>query len=167
MIITARFASICPCCSVRIEAGSSVEWTRGEKAKHPACAGVTMPASTPVTAGPSVASTTSRNVTVERVGRRSYLRGDTYSVRNLLKNAGCHWDRDQSAWWIGDNAVALDLAAKAATAPAAPPSEPARSFARRSSGRRFGSGHGSAAPVAGYSSYCTDNASCRCYDCAS
>jgi hypothetical protein len=33
--------------------------------------------------------------------------------------------------------------------------------------RRMGSGRGHAAPVAGYSSYCTDNDSCRCYDCAS
>lgn len=33
--------------------------------------------------------------------------------------------------------------------------------------RGWGSGHGSAAPVAGYSRYCTDNETCRCYDCAS
>lgn len=33
--------------------------------------------------------------------------------------------------------------------------------------RRWGSGHGQAASVRGYSSYCTDNESCRCYDCAS
>lgn len=33
--------------------------------------------------------------------------------------------------------------------------------------RRMGSGHGSAANVAGYSSYCTDNEDCCCYDCAS
>ena len=33
--------------------------------------------------------------------------------------------------------------------------------------RGWGSGHGSAAPVAGYSRYCTDNETCGCYDCAS
>lgn len=32
---------------------------------------------------------------------------------------------------------------------------------------RRGSGAGSAAPVVGYSSYCTDRPGCRCYDCAS
>ena len=31
----------------------------------------------------------------------------------------------------------------------------------------MGSGHGQAAAVRGYSSYCTANASCGCYDCAS
>lgn len=38
----------------------------------------------------------------------------------------------------------------------------------RSGGRgRMGPGHGSAAQVAGYSSYCTDRPGCGCYDCAS
>lgn len=39
MIITAKFASTCPCCSARIEAGEKVEWTKGSKARHAACAG--------------------------------------------------------------------------------------------------------------------------------
>ncbi len=37
--ITARYASTCPVCSRSIRAGSTVEWTRGEKATHVACAG--------------------------------------------------------------------------------------------------------------------------------
>lgn len=41
MIITAKFASMCPCCSVRISIGSKVEWTKGSKAVHAACAGKT------------------------------------------------------------------------------------------------------------------------------
>lgn len=42
------------------------------------------------------------------------------------------------------------------------------STSSRYAGReRMGSGHGYAAPVAGYSRYCTDNSSCGCYDCAS
>lgn len=45
------------------------------------------------------------------------------------------------------------------------------SIAARSSSsepsRRYGRGHGSAASVPGYSSYCTANDYCRCYDCAS
>lgn len=39
MVITARFASFCPCCNARIEVGSKVEWSKGAKARHVACAG--------------------------------------------------------------------------------------------------------------------------------
>lgn len=49
----------------------------------------------------------------------------------------------------------------------APVSAPAVARRPVSSYRRMGAGHGSAARVAGYSSYCTANDSCRCYDCAS
>lgn len=38
MIITAKFASACPCCNNRITAGSKVEWSRGSKAMHLGCA---------------------------------------------------------------------------------------------------------------------------------
>jgi|GEM_PF-3630324 len=37
MVITAKFASVCPVCSRGIEVGSSVEWTKGQKAKHSKC----------------------------------------------------------------------------------------------------------------------------------
>jgi hypothetical protein len=37
MVIIAKFASVCPCCSQRIEVGSKVEWTKGSKARHVAC----------------------------------------------------------------------------------------------------------------------------------
>ena len=37
MIITARFASLCPCCNSRIEVGSEVEWSKGAKARHVSC----------------------------------------------------------------------------------------------------------------------------------
>lgn len=39
MIITAKFAAVCPCCSKSIEVGSKIEWSKGEKAKHTGCAG--------------------------------------------------------------------------------------------------------------------------------
>lgn len=39
MVITAKFASVCPCCSVRIHVGTKVEWSKGSKAVHVACAG--------------------------------------------------------------------------------------------------------------------------------
>lgn len=38
MIITAKFASACPCCSSRIQPGSKVEWSKGSKAMHLGCA---------------------------------------------------------------------------------------------------------------------------------
>jgi hypothetical protein len=72
--------------------------------------------------GEAPTQTTSRTITVERIGRRSYLRGDTIAVRGLLRDGGCHWDADQTAWWIGSHEEALALAERARTAPAeAPP----------------------------------------------
>jgi hypothetical protein len=38
MIITSKFASVCPCCSQRIVPGAKVEWSKGSPAKHTACA---------------------------------------------------------------------------------------------------------------------------------
>jgi hypothetical protein len=46
MVITAKFASICPCCNARIEVGSKVEWEKGSKACHVACTGSTSPKAT-------------------------------------------------------------------------------------------------------------------------
>jgi hypothetical protein len=86
MTITAKFATVCPCCNSRINAGDKVEWIKGSKARHVACA-----------SRPGAVTATSA------APRRSY----------------------------------------------------------RSSGA------GSAASVAGYSSYCTGRESCGCYDCAS
>ena len=37
MTITAKFASKCPVCRKGIDAGSRVEWNRGEKARHLGC----------------------------------------------------------------------------------------------------------------------------------
>jgi hypothetical protein len=39
MVITAKFASVCPCCNARIAVGSRVEWSKGASARHVACAG--------------------------------------------------------------------------------------------------------------------------------
>lgn len=48
MIITAKFASICPTCSQRIDVGSKVEWSKGAKALHVACSGGATVASGPL-----------------------------------------------------------------------------------------------------------------------
>lgn len=37
LVITARFASICPACDMTISAGDTVTWSRGEKAVHQTC----------------------------------------------------------------------------------------------------------------------------------
>ena len=39
MIIIAKFSSTCPVCSASIAIGSKVEWSKGARARHVACAG--------------------------------------------------------------------------------------------------------------------------------
>jgi hypothetical protein len=38
MIITAKFASTCSCCRQAISVGSKIEWSKGQPARHVACA---------------------------------------------------------------------------------------------------------------------------------
>lgn len=54
MVITAKFASVCPACNARIEVGSKVEWSKGEKARHVSCGSSTAaaPQSSTATAKP-------------------------------------------------------------------------------------------------------------------
>lgn len=66
MIITAKFSTICPCCNSRIQAGEKVEWTKGSKAVHAACAG-----SAPV-AVPSAPRTRRNGANGRRVDCRRY-----------------------------------------------------------------------------------------------
>jgi uncharacterized protein YbjT (DUF2867 family) len=40
-------------------------------------------------------------ITMQAEGRRIYLLGDTYAVRERLREAGAHWDAERKAWWIG------------------------------------------------------------------
>jgi hypothetical protein len=47
---------------------------------------------------------------VKRVGRRSYIIGNTYTVRDHLKSEGARWDPDERAWWVGDHDKAVRLA---------------------------------------------------------
>jgi hypothetical protein len=37
MIITAKFASTCPCCAKPIAVGSKINWSKGTKASHVEC----------------------------------------------------------------------------------------------------------------------------------
>lgn len=40
-------------------------------------------------------------ITTEKVGTRVYVTGNTFSVKDQLKDAGCHWDGERKQWWIG------------------------------------------------------------------
>ncbi len=48
-------------------------------------------------------------ITIDKQGRRFYLRGDTYPVRARIQAAGAVWDGDARAWYTGrkDRALAL------------------------------------------------------------
>lgn len=68
MVITAKFASVCPCCSIRIVAGSKVEWSKGSPARHVAC--TASATRTTVSAAPGA----SRILVTAEAARRSYRR---------------------------------------------------------------------------------------------
>lgn len=40
-------------------------------------------------------------LTIEQVGRRLYVRGNSYPVKDTLRTAGAKWDADQRAWYVG------------------------------------------------------------------
>lgn len=48
----------------------------------------------------------SANITLQADGRRVYFVGNTYSVKDALRNAGAHWDAARKAWWTGKKAEA-------------------------------------------------------------
>lgn len=74
------------------------------------------------------------SITLETQGRRIYVRGNTYPIKNALRDIGAKWDADARAWWIGTTKrTALEeLVAKlggstgSAVAPASGSSEPRR-----------------------------------------
>lgn len=109
MTITAKFASRCPQCSQQISPGQQVEWERGQPARHTDCSSAAAPATAPQP----------KPITLERTGRRTWFRGDTYGARNILRDGGAKWDQEAKAWWIGDHAKAETLADQARKAPTA------------------------------------------------
>lgn len=40
-------------------------------------------------------------IRLEEAGRRIYIHGYTYSIRDALRSAGAKWDPDARAWWVG------------------------------------------------------------------
>jgi hypothetical protein len=51
-------------------------------------------------------------ITIDKQGRRFYLRGDTYAVRSGLKGAGAKWDPDTRCWYTGRQATADAIVAE-------------------------------------------------------
>lgn len=84
------------------------------------------------------------SITIESAGRRHYLLGNTFPLRDQLRAAGAKWDPERKAWWTGKRDVAEQLVAKLAAAPAGETS---------SSGAAEQSGPGESATVAGKAEY--------------
>jgi hypothetical protein len=51
-------------------------------------------------------------VQVTKEGRRYYLSGNTFPIKDKLRAAGAHWDRDRSSWWTSKESAALEFAAE-------------------------------------------------------
>lgn len=45
-------------------------------------------------------------------GRRHYITGNTYPVRDRIRSLGAHWDAERKAWWTGKRDEAEQLVAK-------------------------------------------------------
>lgn len=41
------------------------------------------------------------SVTIECVGQRVYLSGNTFAIKDKIKSIGGHWDGDRKQWWLG------------------------------------------------------------------
>lgn len=79
MIITAKFASVCPCCNSRIAVGSKVEWQSGQKARHVACASA--PGARIVASAPARITSSAR--------RGKWTGCSCGSVEEYTKNSDC------------------------------------------------------------------------------
>ena len=49
-------------------------------------------------------------VTIEKQGRRFYVRGNTFAIKDKLKSAGCKWDAEARCWYTGKKEIADKLA---------------------------------------------------------
>jgi hypothetical protein len=45
-------------------------------------------------------------ITIDQQGRRFYLRGNTFSIKDRLRSAGCKWDPDAKCWYTGKRELA-------------------------------------------------------------
>ena len=44
-----------------------------------------------------------QQITIQPEGRRIYLMGNTYPIKNKIKGIGGKWDADRRAWWVGSS----------------------------------------------------------------
>lgn len=51
-------------------------------------------------------------IRVEQDGRRFYIVGDTYPIKDKLRAAGARWDSERRSWWTGKQEVADRLVAE-------------------------------------------------------
>jgi hypothetical protein len=51
-------------------------------------------------------------ISVQVEGRRAYIVGNTYPVRDAIRAAGAHWDGERKAWWTGKKEEAEQLIAR-------------------------------------------------------
>jgi hypothetical protein len=51
------------------------------------------------------------SITIEKAGRRFYLIGNTFAIKDELRSAGAKWDADRKAWWTSKFDVAERFAA--------------------------------------------------------
>lgn len=56
--------------------------------------------------------------TIEKKGRRHYLRGLPFGLKDRAKASGCKWDADERCWWTSKADVAAEIAGAAADASA-------------------------------------------------
>ena len=58
------------------------------------------------------------NVELVDAGQRTYIAGNTYPLKDRLREAGAHWDHERKQWWIGTSRRAV-VAALVSSATAA------------------------------------------------
>lgn len=120
MIIISKFPSRCRLCGGQIVVGSKVEWTKGEKAAHAACAGVSSEEANEPTKGGERMS--GRRGSVAEVARREIRAGKTDAevlevlVRECGLDASDPKKRTYPAWYRAELRRAEKLVGKPGTA---------------------------------------------------
>ena len=111
MTIKARYAGTCSACGQAVAVGQDIEWERRSKiVRHADCSTASQPVQLPQAS----------SLTVEVVGPRAYVRGNSYPFRDAIRSVGGHWDAEQKAWWVGATKADELRAALASATPAAP-----------------------------------------------
>lgn len=64
-------------------------------------------------------------IAIETQGRRHYLRGNTFAIKDTLRAAGAKWDPEAKAWWTGKRETAEQFVGPSAgnPTPASPTSD--------------------------------------------